>query len=79
MYGQLSHGGNVLFPSWECFVPKVGINISQAGNIWRKNKIRFSVNKAALLKNKLALLTDNDGVLTKSGPSLPSDGVEPFK
>ena len=57
----------------------MGINISQAGNIWRKNKIRFSVNKAALLKNKLALLTDNDGVLTKSGPSLPSDGVEPFK
>ena len=57
----------------------MGINISQAGNIWRKNKIGFSVNKAALLKNKLSLLTDNDGVLTKSGPSLPSDGVEPFK
>ena len=29
MYGQLSHGGNVLFPGWEDIVPKVGINISQ--------------------------------------------------
>ena len=27
-----SHGGNVLFPGWECFVPKVGINSSQGGN-----------------------------------------------
>ena len=79
MYGQLSHGGNVLFPGWEDIVPKVGINISQAGNIWRKNKIRFSANKAGLLEIKLALLTDNGGVLTKSGPSLPSDGAKPFK
>jgi hypothetical protein len=24
-----SHGGNVLFPGWELFVPKLGINSSQ--------------------------------------------------
>ena len=24
-----SHGGNVLFPGWECDVPRVGINSSQ--------------------------------------------------
>ena len=46
-----SHGGNKLFPAWE--------HLAQ-------NNPRFSANKAGLLKIKLALLTDNDGVLTKS-------------
>jgi hypothetical protein len=59
-----SQGGNKYFPVRE--------HLAQ-------NKIGFSANKAGLLEIKLALLTDNDGVLTKSGPSLPSDGVEPFK
>jgi hypothetical protein len=59
-----SQGGNKYFPGWEYLA---------------QNKIGFSANKAGLLEIKLALLTDNDGVLTKSGPSLPSDGVEPFK
>jgi len=74
------------FPRRESFIPRLGMICSQGGNKYfpvrehlAQNKARFSVNKAALLKNKLALLTDNDGVLTKSGPSLPSDGVEPFK
>jgi hypothetical protein len=59
-----SQGGNKYFPGWEYLA---------------QNKARFNTNKATLLKIKLALLTDNGGVLTKSGSSLPSDGVEPFK
>ena len=39
--GQLknSHGGNDLFPRWECFVPTAGIFYSHGGNFWG---LRFS-------------------------------------
>ena len=38
-----------------------------------------SANKGALLKNKDALLLDNEGLLTEIGPSLPSDADKTFR
>ena len=62
-----------IFPRRECFIPRLGRYCSQAGNKYfpvrehlAQNKIGFSANKAGLLEIKLALLTDNDGVLAKS-------------
>ena len=65
-----SQGGNKYFPVRE--------HLAQ-------NKIGFSANKAGLLEIKLALLTDNDGVLAKSVhlsrrmvPSPLNKGILPF-
>ena len=55
-----SQGGNILFPRWECFVPKVG-------NYLLPNKWRVLHNKGMLLRNKCSLFQK---VLHLSRPSL---------
>ena len=43
------------------------------------SKGTISANKAALSRNRHALFTNNQELLMKMAPSLPSDGEKPFK